>query len=314
MDKQVENQAAGTVPANNLPDTAGVEDAPPSIIRLILRKMWHLRLGVFGGFLILCLLLTAVYCPLIAPYDPYKQNIMNRLKPPVWIEGGKSEHLLGTDHLGRDLLARIMYGSRVSLVVGVCAVVLQVIIGVALGLVAGFYGGKADSVISFMVNSMMGFPFILLAMSLVAVLGPSLQNIIIALGVTQWTVFTRITRIETMKAREQEFVLAATSLAFSTKRILLRHILPNLVPSLVVLATVEVARAIIRESLLSFLGLGIQPPTPSWGSMLAEGRDYMLMQWWLAAFPGAAIFISALGINLLGDALRDIMDPHLRKS
>jgi peptide/nickel transport system permease protein len=207
-----------------------------------------------------------------------------------------------------------MFGSRISLVVGVSAVIMQVIIGVGLGLLAGYYGGKADSVISFMVNSMMGFPFILLAMSLVAVLGPSLQNIIIALGVTQWTVFTRVTRIETMKAREQEYVLAATSLAFSTRRILLRHILPNLVPSLVVLATVEVARAIIRESLLSFLGLGIQPPTPSWGSMLAEGRDYMLMQWWLAAFPGAAIFISALGINLLGDALRDVMDPHLRKS
>ena len=207
-----------------------------------------------------------------------------------------------------------MYGSRISLVVGVFAVVLQVLIGVALGLLAGYYGGKADSVISFMVNSMMGFPFILLAMSLVAVLGPSLQNIIIALGVTQWTVFTRVTRIETMKQREQEYVLAATSLAFTTKRILLRHVLPNLVPSLTVLATVEVARAIIRESLLSFLGLGIQPPTPSWGTMLAEGRDYMLMQWWLAALPGAAIFISALGINLLGDALRDVMDPHLRKS
>jgi len=314
MDKQVETQVSDTVLASDMPDVTNLEDAPPSIIRLILRKMWHLRMGVFGGFLILCLLLTAIFCPVIAPYDPYKQNIMNRLKPPVWIEGGKSEHLLGTDHLGRDLLSRIMFGSRISLVVGVCAVILQVIIGVALGLLAGYYGGKADSVISFMVNSMMGFPFILLAMSLVAVLGPSLQNIIIALGVTQWTVFTRITRIETMKAREQEFVLAATSLAFSTKRILLRHILPNLVPSLVVLATVEVARAIIREALLSFLGLGIQPPTPSWGAMLAEGRDYMLMQWWLAAFPGAAIFVSALGINLLGDALRDVMDPHLRKS
>jgi peptide/nickel transport system permease protein len=290
------------------------EDAKPSTLSLILRKMWHLRLGVVGAVLIAALLLTAIFCPLLAPYDPYKQNIMNRLKPPIWIEGGTAKHLFGTDHLGRDILSRIMYGSRISLVVGVSAVILQVIIGVGLGLFAGYYGGKADSVISFMVNSMMGFPFILLAMSLVAVLGPSLQNIIIALGVTQWTVFTRVTRIETMKAREQEYVLAATSLAFSTRRILLRHILPNLIPSLVVIATVEVARAIIRESLLSFLGLGIQPPTPSWGSMLAEGRDYMLMQWWLAALPGAAIFISALGINLLGDAIRDVTDPHLRKS
>jgi peptide/nickel transport system permease protein len=290
------------------------EDVKPSKLHLILRKMWHLRLGVVGAVLLFCLVTTAVFCPVLAPHDPYKQNIMKRLRPPVWLKGGTSENLLGTDHLGRDILSRIMYGSRISLVVGVSAVVLQVIIGVALGLLAGYYGGKADSVISFMVNSMMGFPFILLAMSLVAVLGPSLQNIIIALGVTQWTVFTRVTRIETMKQREQEYVLAATSLAFTTKRILLRHVLPNLIPSLTVLATVEVARAIIRESLLSFLGLGIQPPTPSWGTMLAEGRDYMLMQWWLAALPGAAIFISALGINLLGDALRDVMDPHLRKS
>ena len=299
----------------NLIETSSLpEDVKPSTLSLVLRKMWHLRMGVVGAVLIASLLLTAIFCPVLAPYDPYKQNIMNRLKPPIWIEGGTAKHLLGTDHLGRDILSRIMYGSRISLTVGVSAVILQVIIGVALGLLAGYYGGKADSVISFMVNSMMGFPFILLAMSLVAVLGPSLQNIIIALGVTQWTVFTRITRIETMKAREQEYVLAATSLAFSTQRILLRHILPNLIPSLVVIATVEVARAIIRESLLSFLGLGIQPPTPSWGTMLAEGRDYMLMQWWLAALPGAAIFMSALGINLLGDAIRDVTDPHLRKS
>jgi peptide/nickel transport system permease protein len=207
-----------------------------------------------------------------------------------------------------------MYGTRVSLVVGVSAVILQVIIGVLLGLLAGYYGGKVDSVISFMVNVMLGFPFILLAMSLVAVLGPSLQNIIIALGSTGWPVFTRVVRIETMKLREQEFVLAAVSLAFKTKRILVKHLLPNLLPSILVIATVEVARAIIRESLLSFLGLGIQPPTPSWGMMLAEGRDYMLMQWWLAAYPGFAIFMAALGINLMGDAMRDLIDPHLRKS
>lgn len=290
------------------------EDAKPSTVSLILRKMWHLRLGVVGAVLLFCLVTTAIFCPVLAPHDPLKQNIMKRLRPPVWLKGGSVDNLLGTDHLGRDILSRVMHGTRISLVVGVAAVIMQVIIGVALGLLAGYHGGKIDSVISFMVNAMMGFPFILLAMSLVAVLGPSLQNIIIALGVTGWTVFTRVTRIETMKQREQEYVLAATSLAFSTKRILLRHVLPNLIPSLTVLATVEVARAIIRESLLSFLGLGIQPPTPSWGTMLAEGRDYMLMQWWLAALPGAAIFISALGINLLGDALRDVTDPHLRKS
>jgi len=282
-------------------------------IRAILRKAWHLRLGVVGGLIIFAMLLVAFGVQWITPHDPYEQNIMQRLLPPCWMEGGVSSHILGTDHVGRDLLSRILYGTRISLVVGLSAVVLQIVIGVFLGLLAGYYGGKVDSIISFMVNVMMGFPFILLAISLIAVLGPSLQNIVIALGCTGWPVFTRVTRVETIKLKEREFVLAAVSQAFSTLRILIRHILPNLLPSILVLGTVEVARAIIRESLLSFLGLGIQPPTPSWGMMLAEGRDYMLMEWWLAAFPGLAIFLSALGINLLGDALRDVTDPHTRK-
>jgi peptide/nickel transport system permease protein len=291
-----------------------MDGSPVSAPGRMLQKMWQLRMGVGGGLIILGLLVTAVFCPLLAPGDPYQQDITKRLKPPAWMEGGKTGNLLGTDHLGRDLLTRIMYGTRVSLTVGISAVFLQVLIGVGLGLLAGYYRGMIDSIISFLVNCMMGFPFILLVMSLVAVLGPSLQNIIIALGITGWPVFTRLTRIETLRLREREFVLAATSLAFSTARILVRHILPNLLPSILVLGTVEVARAIIQESLLSFLGLGIRPPTPSWGVMLAEGRNYMLMQWWLAAFPGVAIFLSALGINFLGDALRDLIDPHLRKS
>jgi ABC-type dipeptide/oligopeptide/nickel transport system permease subunit len=270
-------------------------------------------MGIIGGIILLGLLGAALTAPWLAPFDPFEQDIMSRLQPPAWMPGGSSEHLLGTDGVGRDLLSRIIHGSRISLVVGLTAVLLQVVIGVALGLAAGYYRGWVDSGISFMVNVMLGFPFILLAMSLVAVLGPSLQNIIIALGLTGWPIFTRVTRVETLKLRDLEFVLAARSLAFSTLRIVGKHILPNLLPSILVLATVEVARAIIRESLLSFLGLGIQPPTPSWGAMLAEGRDYMLMQWWLAAFPGLAIFLSALGINLLGDGLRDMIDPHLRK-
>lgn len=289
-------------------------ETKPTFLKLLLRKMWYLRLGVLGGLVILALVMTAVFTPYLAPHDPYQQDLIKRLLPPAWMEGGETKYLLGTDRLGRDILSRIMYGTRVSLAVGISAVLMQVIIGVGLGLLAGYHGGKIDAGISFVVNIMMGFPFILLVMSLVAVLGPSLENIIIALGLTGWPVFTRVSRIETMKLREQEFVLAAISLAFKTKRILIKHILPNLLPSIVVLATVEVARAIIRESLLSFLGLGIQPPTPSWGKMLAEGRDYMLIQWWIAAFPGLAIFLAALGINLLGDALRDLLDPRLRKS
>lgn len=286
----------------------------PSALKRSLGKMWQLRLGVIGAVLIAAFLFTALFVPWLAPHDPYEQNITQRLLPPAWMDQGKPEHILGTDNVGRDLFSRILYGTRISLVVGLSAVVLQVLIGVLLGLLAGYYGGKTDTVISFMVNAMMGFPFILLALSLVAVLGPSLRNIIIALGLTGWPVFTRVTRMETIRLREQEFIMAAVSLGFSTARILVRHVLPNLLPAILVIATVEVARAIIRESLLSFLGLGIQPPTPSWGMMLAEGRDYMLLEWWLAAFPGLAIFLSALGINLLGDAMRDLIDPHLRKS
>lgn len=284
------------------------------VLKAWLKKSWQLRMGLLGGIVIAGLIFTAVFAPYLAPRNPYEQNIAERLLPPSFFEGGKTSYFLGTDQLGRDLLSRLIYGSRISLMVGISAVGLEVIIGVLLGLLAGFYGRWVDSLISFSVNVMVSFPFILLAMSLVAVLGPSLQNIIIALGFTGWPVFTRVTRVETMKLKERDFIHAATSLGFGVRRILLGHILPNLLPSILVIATVEVSRAIILESLLSFLGLGIQPPTPSWGVMLAEGRDHMLMLWWLAAFPGAAIFLSALGINLLGDAVRDIVDPYLRKN
>ena len=277
-------------------------------------KLWHMRLGIVGGLLIAGLIVIAIFTPWLAPADPYLQDITQRLTPPAWMKGGNPAHLLGTDHLGRDSLSRIMYGTRISLSVGLSAVLIQMIIGVGLGVLAGYYRGWVDTSISFAVDTMMSFPFILLALSLVTVMGANLQNIIIALGLTGWPVYTRVTRIETIRLKEQEFVLAARSLAYSSGRIIFRHILPNMLPVLVVISTVEVARSIIRESLLSFLGLGIQPPTPSWGIMLAEGRDYMLLQWWLAAFPGLAILLAALGINLLGDVLRDMTDPHLRKS
>lgn len=289
------------------------EELPPSRAVRIARKAWQLRLGVLGGVIILGLLITALFAPQLAPHSPYDQNILYRLKPPFWMDKGTLEFPLGTDQLGRDTLSRIIYGARISLVVGLSAVGVSVTIGVLLGLLAGYFGGWLDSIISFMVNTMLSFPFILLALSLVAVLGPSLQNIIIALGVTGWPVFTRVTRVETLKLREREFVLAAISQGLSTPRIILHHVLSNLMAPVLVIATVEVARAIIRESLLSFLGVGIQPPTASWGLMLAEGRNYMLIKWWLATFPGLAIFLAALGINLLGDALRDLVDPHLRK-
>jgi peptide/nickel transport system permease protein len=290
------------------------DEAPPSRLGRLLTILWRLRLGVIGAIFVLVLLGTAIFCPWIAPNDPLEQDIMNSLMPPAWMVDGDWNYPLGTDQVGRCLLSRIMYGTRISLIVGICAVCIMVLVGTSLGLLAGYYGGFVDSIISFAINVMMGFPFILLAMSLVVVLGPSLINLIIALGVTSWPVFARVARVETMRLKNSEYVLAAHSLGYNSLRILLRHILPNLATSLIVVGTVEVARAIIRESILSFLGLGVPPPTPSWGMMLSDGRGYMLSQWWMATFPGIAIFVSALGMNLIGDAMRDMLDPYLRKT
>ena len=293
---------------------SGDYDRVPSGLKRMLTRMWRLRLGMLGLLFVGILLITAAFAPLVAPNDPFEQDIMNSLNPPAWMEDGSWDYPLGTDQVGRCILSRIVYGTRISLIVGICAVSIMVLIGTSLGMLAGFYGGIVDSIISFLINCMMGFPFILLAMSLVVVLGPSLKNLVIALGVTSWPVFARVARVETLKYKSQEFILAAHSLGYSSLRIIVRHILPNLATSLIVVGTVEVARAIIRESILSFLGLGVPPPTPSWGVMLSEGRGYMLIQWWLATFPGLAIFVSALGMNLIGDALRDLLDPHLRKT
>jgi peptide/nickel transport system permease protein len=275
--------------------------------------MWQLRMGVFGFMLVLLLVISAVFAPLVATHDPLEQDILARLTPPSFLAGGEEQYLLGTDQLGRDLYSRIIYGARISLTIGLSAVLLSMIIGVLLGLVAGYFGGKIDAVIDFSVNAMLAFPFILLAMTLVIAFGASMENIILALGLSNWPIFARVTRIETMKLREQEFVLAAVAQGLSHLRIILKHILSNLAAPILVIATVEIARAIIRETFLSFLGLGIQPPTPSWGLMLAEGRDYMLTVWWLSTLPGFAIFLAALGINLVGDALRDLFDPRMRK-
>ncbi|MCP5155786.1 MAG: ABC transporter permease [Ectothiorhodospiraceae bacterium] len=275
--------------------------------------MWQLRMGVLGAALLLVLVAAAVFAPYIATHDPYEQDIFNRLTEPAFLADDADGHLLGTDQLGRDLFSRVIYGARISLMIGVLAVAVSMVIGVALGLLAGYLGGWVDAVVDFSVNAMLAFPFILLAMTLVIVLGASMENIILALGLSGWPIFARVTRIETMKLRDQEFVLAAVAQGLGRARILFKHILANLAAPVLVIGTVEIARAIIRETFLSFLGLGIQPPTPSWGLMLAEGRDYMLTVWWLSTLPGFAIFLAALGINLVGDALRDLFDPRMRK-
>jgi peptide/nickel transport system permease protein len=277
---------------------------------VIWRKIWKYRAGLFGLLIVLTMCGVAVCASLVSPHDPYDQEVTARLTPPVWMEKGSRQHLLGTDPVGRDILTRIIYGSRVSLATGAVSVVISVVIGVVLGLVGGYYGGKADSLIVNLVNVMMAFPFMLLALTAVAVMGPSFRNMVIVLGVTGWPIYTRVVRAETAQLKALEFVVAARAIGFTSLRILTRHILPNLFNTIIVTSSLEVARMILMESILSFLGLGVQPPTPSWGGMLGEGRNYMLTHWWLATFPGIAIFMTTLGINLLGDGLRDVFDPH----
>ena len=273
-------------------------------------RLRRLRFLAVGAGIISLAIACAVVAPWLSPHDPYLQAVSARLIPPVWDPGGTWTYPLGTDPLGRDLLSRIIYGARVSISAGALAVVVAMTLGVLMGLVAGYYGGAVDTIISNLVNVMLAFPFLLLALAAIAVVGPSFGNMIVVLGATGWPIYTLVVRAETLKYREREFVQAARALGLGSWRIIRGHVLPNLLNTIIVMASLEVARMIILESFLSFLGLGIQPPTPSWGAMLGEGRVYMLTHWWLAAFPGAAIFITTLGINLFGDGLRDVLDPY----
>ena len=275
-------------------------------------RLLRLRWGLAASAIFLLVVASAVFAPQISPHDPLAVNIRHRLAPPAWMEGGAPQHLLGTDQVGRDLLSRIIYGGRVSLLVGAGSVLIAATIGVLLGLGAGYFGGRTDWIIMTGINVMLTFPFVLLALAVIAVLGPSLTNMILVLGVAGWPIYARVIRAETMAIREREFVLAGRALGMSHTRIVFRQIAPNLVSVIVVIATLQVAQVIIFESFLSFLGLGIQPPTPAWGNMLGEGRVYMLNSWWIATFPGLAIFLTTLVINLMGNALRDWLDPHLK--
>ncbi len=256
--------------------------------------------------------LCALFSPQLSPHDPFSQDVAARLRPPMWAGAGSAEHPLGTDHVGRDYLSRIIYGARVSLAVGLLAVLCSGGIGVAAGLVMGFYGGAADRVLSFLANVTLTFPFMLLAIVVIALMGAGFVNMVLVLGVTSWPIYARVIRNEVLGLRERDFVQAEVGLGSSSLRILLGHILPNLANLLIVLASVEVARMIIVESFLSYLGLGVPPPTPSWGGMLSEGQLYVFTSAWLAMFPGLAIFATVLGVNLVGDALRDLLDPHMK--
>jgi len=276
-----------------------------------LRRRLSFR-AVFGLTVLLCIGGAAVLAPQIAPWDPARQMLLKRLRPPMWEARGLREHPLGTDHLGRDILSRILYGGRISLGVGLSAVTLSCLVGVTLGLLAGFHGGRTDAFIMRVVDVFLAIPYILLAMGVVFALGASLLNVILVMALTRWVQFARIVRADVLSIREREFVSGARARGNRSTRLLLRHVLPNALTPIIVVATLELAFMIIYESALSFLGLGAHPPTPTWGWMLSDGRNYVATAWWLATFPGLAIMLTVLAVNLLGDWLRDTLDPRLK--
>jgi peptide/nickel transport system permease protein len=278
----------------------------------LLRRLVRRRTALFGMLVFLGVLLAAVLAPLVSPFDPLEQDIGQRLRAPGWQDAQGRVHPLGTDHLGRDILARIVYGSRIALVVGLAAVLISGVLGMIIGLVAGYFGGRVDDFLMRLADIQLAFPFILLAIAVIGVLGPSLRNIIIVIGVSSWVVYARVVRGEVLSIREREYVHAAIALGSRNGRVLWSHVLPNTFTPWLVVATLDMARVIVIESALSFLGLGVQPPTPTWGGMLADGRVYLSTAWWLATFPGLAILVTVLGINLLGDGLRDTLDPRLK--
>lgn len=268
------------------------------------------RVPKAATFIFLLLLVCAIFSPWIAPYDPIKQNLGDSLKPPFWQKGGTFAHILGTDNLGRDILSRIIYGARISTIVGFGAVLFSGIMGTSLGIIAGYFGRKIDIVIMRLTDIMLSLPLTLVNIAIVAVIGPSLTNIIIVLAVTQWVGYTRIIRFEAMSLTKSEFIEMAIISGCRWWQILLVHVLPNVLNSAVVLATLDVGKMIVFEAGMSFLGLGVKPPTPTWGGMLADGRIYLTFAWWIATFPGIAIAITVLAGNLLGDWLRDELDPR----
>ena len=265
--------------------------------------------GILGLVLVVLVVLVAIFAPLLSPHDPAKQNIVHRLKPPFWAEDGSMEHPLGTDSVGRDILSRVIYGSRISIFIGLAATAASALLGVSLGLIAGFLGGSTDSVVSRVGDVQQAIPFLVLAIAVAAMLGPGLFNLILVLVITTWVTFFRVVRGEVLSVREEQYVLGARSIGASNIRIMLHYILPNVAASIIVIATLLVANMIIFEASLSFLGLGVPSSVPTWGRIVADGREYIADEWWIAFFPGLAILITVMGINLLGDWLREDLDP-----
>nr|WP_244538065.1 ABC transporter permease [Mesorhizobium sp. YR577] len=266
------------------------------------------RFFVLLGLLIVgIVVVAAIFAPLIATHDPYVQNLDLRMVPPSWMDGGGSEHLFGTDQLGRDYFSRLVYGARISMTIGLLTVIISGLIGISLGVIGGFFGGRVDNVVMFIITCRLSIPLILVALTVVALIGNSLAVVIVTLGFLLWERFAVVARTTTMQVRHREFVDAARAAGASLSHILIREILPSIMPHLIVVATLEMAIAIMLEAALSFLGLGVPPPLPSWGLMIAEARDYMFFTPWVIMIPGLSLFILVFGINLVGDGMRDLI-------
>jgi peptide/nickel transport system permease protein len=276
----------------------------------MLRRSPLMTVGlVMIGLVVLCALLA----PFVGTRDPIQQNLALANRPPVWQARGSAQAPLGTDQFGRDVWSRIVYGARISLAIATAASLLGAFVGVTAGLVAGFYGGKVDTVVMRIVDLNLAFPLILLALAIAAILGPSLQNLVMVMALTTWMIYARVVRGITLSLREHEFIQAARAIGVGDVRLMWRHLLPNLLAPVMVIWTLELARIILIESALSFLGVGVPPPTPTWGRMLAEGRNLLTTAPWIATFPGVAITLTVLGVNFFGDGLRDLLDPRLRQ-
>ncbi len=291
------------------PSTPNLRPTPRQ--QMIARIKTHYSLQ-FGAAVLIFIILMAVFAPLLAPHDPYAQDLSNRLIDPIWGSTGTWVHPLGTDSLGRDYLSRLMYGSRIALLIGFSAMLISGVIGTVLGVSAGYFGGRVDTVISFFILNRLSLPVTLVALAVVSVIGSSLIVVVTVLGLLIWDRFAVVLRAATLQVRNMEYVAAAEVLGASTPRIIFKDILPNISNHLIVVATLEMAHAILLEAALSFLGMGVQPPLPSWGLMVSEGRDFMFFKAWMITVPGAALFLLVLAINLLGDGIRDVTTPEGR--
>lgn len=281
-------------------------------MKFLFRSLRKHPSALVGGIVVLLFILMAIFSTLIIPHSSTTGELENRLAPPVWMEGGTSENILGTDEQGIDLLSRVIDGARVSITVGFLATVISVIIGTTLGLISGYFRGWFDTIISRLADLLLAFPFLIFAIGMMAFLGPGFLNLIFALTFKGWVEFFRLARGESLVEQNKEYVEAAKSLGRKSLKIMIDEILPNIIQTILVLATLRFGYMIIMEASLSFLGLGIQPPTPAWGSMIATGREYMINAWWLSTFPGIALLLLVLSINLFGEGLRDILDPKMK--